>query len=173
MRSAVPLLRTPAAPWTMMRSPRRTAATMPKRSAPLPSIVCRMASTLTGALSSWDGPAGLNRSDFDASIVFYRGRIGLGTGAASIPAGPFFEGLSLLTVEEEKAVRKARAKLLRGDFVVAPDPQEFAFDVRLAGMTAAPVIIELDDVGQMLARPAAKRFSAFAATEEGIGKTHL
>src|SRR5258706_9314234 len=74
MRSAVPLFRTPAAPWAMMRSPRRTAAAMPKRSAPLPSIDCRMASTLTEALSSWDGPADLNRSDFDASIMLYRGR---------------------------------------------------------------------------------------------------
>src|SRR5882724_6823339 len=73
MRSAVPLFRTPATPWAMMRSPRRTAAAMPKRSAPLPSIDSRMASTLTEALSSWDGPADLNRSDFDASII-YRGR---------------------------------------------------------------------------------------------------
>src|SRR6267142_3742894 len=89
MRSAVPLFRTPAAPWAMMRSPRRTAATMPKRSPPLPSIDSRMASTLTEALSSWDGPAGLNRSDFDASIIFYRGRTGLEIGAASIPAGEF------------------------------------------------------------------------------------
>src|SRR4051812_13163178 len=69
MRSAVPLFRTPATPWAIMRSPRRTAAAMPKRLAPLPSIDSRMASTLTGALSSWDGPAGLNRSDFDASII--------------------------------------------------------------------------------------------------------
>src|SRR6185436_5678639 len=52
MRSAVPLFRTPAAPWAMMRSPRRTAAAMPKRTPPLPSIACRLASTLTGALSS-------------------------------------------------------------------------------------------------------------------------
>src|SRR6266478_4189453 len=80
MRSAVPLFRTPAAPWAMMRSPRRTAATVPKRSAPLPSIDCRMASTLTGALFSSDEPAGLDRSHFDASIIFYRGRIGLRTG---------------------------------------------------------------------------------------------
>jgi hypothetical protein len=43
-----------------------------------------MASTLTGALSSSDEPAGLNRSDFDASIMFYRGRTGLGTRTASI-----------------------------------------------------------------------------------------
>src|SRR5688572_20351658 len=69
MRSAVPLFRTPAAPWAMMRSPRRTAAAMPKRSPPLPSIDCRMASTLTGALSSSDEPGGLNRSDFDVSLM--------------------------------------------------------------------------------------------------------
>ena len=68
----------------MMRSPRRTAATMPKRSPPLPSIDCRMASTLTGALFSSDEPAGLDRSDFDVSIIFYRGRIGLRTGTAPI-----------------------------------------------------------------------------------------
>src|SRR5208283_14444 len=84
MRSAVPRFRTPAAPWAMMRSPRRTAAAMPKRSPPLPSIDCRMASILTGALSSSDEPAGLNRLDFDASIMFYRGRTGLGTGTAPI-----------------------------------------------------------------------------------------
>ena len=84
MRSAVPLFRTPAAPWAMIRSPRRTAAAMPKRSPPLPSIDCRMASTLTGALSSSDEPGGLDRSDFDASIMFYRGRIGLRTETAPI-----------------------------------------------------------------------------------------
>src|SRR6185295_14011879 len=87
MRAAFPLFRTPAAPWAMMRSPRRTAATMPKRSAPLPSIDSRMASTLTGALFSSDEPAGLNRSDFDSSIMFYRRRVGLRTGTASILAG--------------------------------------------------------------------------------------
>src|SRR5579859_5223114 len=53
-----------------MRSPRRTAAAMPKRLAPLPRIDCRRASTLTGELSSPDEPAGLKRSDFDASIMF-------------------------------------------------------------------------------------------------------
>src|SRR5208282_4835253 len=78
MRSAVPRFRTPAAPWAMMRSPRRTTATMPKRSLPVPSIDCRMASTLTGALSSSDKPAGLNALGFDASIMFNRGQIGLG-----------------------------------------------------------------------------------------------
>src|SRR2546423_15561814 len=74
MRSAVPLFRTPATPWAMMRSPRRTAATMPKRSAPLPSIVCRMASTLTGALPSIfpaGKPAGLNVSNLGASLMFH------------------------------------------------------------------------------------------------------
>jgi len=84
MRSAVPLFRTPATPWAMMRSPRRTAAAMPKRSPPLPSIDCRMASTLTGALFSSDEPGGFNRSDFDASIMFCRGRIGLRIGTAPI-----------------------------------------------------------------------------------------
>jgi hypothetical protein len=84
MRSAAPLLRTPATPWAMMRSPRRTAAARPKRSLPVPSIDCRMASTLTGALSSSDEPAGLDRLDFDASIMFCRGRTGLGAGTAPI-----------------------------------------------------------------------------------------
>jgi hypothetical protein len=46
-----------------------------------------MASTLTGALFSSDEPAGLDRSDFDASIMFYRGRIGLRTGTASTSLG--------------------------------------------------------------------------------------
>jgi hypothetical protein len=46
-----------------------------------------MASTLTGALSSSDEPGGLNRSDFDVSIMFYRGRTGLGTGTASTALG--------------------------------------------------------------------------------------
>ena len=77
-----PSLSNPGDTRAMMRSPRRTAAAMPKRSPPLPSIDCRMASTLTGALSSSDEPAGLDRSDFDASIMFYRGRIGLRTGTA-------------------------------------------------------------------------------------------
>src|SRR5262245_27747025 len=68
MRSALPLLRTPATPWAMMHSPRRTAAAMPKRSLPLPSIDCRMPSTLTGALSS-DEPGGFKSSDLEASIM--------------------------------------------------------------------------------------------------------
>jgi hypothetical protein len=46
-------------------------------------------------LSSWDGPAGLNRSDFDASITFYRGRIGLRSGTAS--ASPGFQQESQFT----------------------------------------------------------------------------
>src|SRR2546421_5112693 len=73
MRCPVPRFRTPAAPWAMMRSPRRTAAAMPKRSPPLPSIACRMASTLTGALSSIfpaGKPAGLNVSNLGASLMF-------------------------------------------------------------------------------------------------------
>jgi hypothetical protein len=60
----------------MMRSPRRTAAAMPKRSAPLPSIDCRMASTLTGALPSIfpsGKPAELNVSNLGASLMFYSG----------------------------------------------------------------------------------------------------
>jgi hypothetical protein len=75
MRSAAPLFQTPAAPWAMMRPPRRTAAAMPKRSFPLPSIACRMTSTLTGALPSPDKPGGLNKSDFDASLILYPGRV--------------------------------------------------------------------------------------------------
>jgi hypothetical protein len=43
-----------------------------------------MVSTLTGALSSPDEPEGFDRSDFDVSIIFYRGRIGLRTGTAPI-----------------------------------------------------------------------------------------
>src|SRR5204863_8415746 len=90
MRSALPLFRTPAAPWAMVRAPHRTAAAMPKRSPPLQSIDCRMASTLIGALSSADEPEALNRSDFDASIMLYRGRIDLEPGHQAIswiPAG--------------------------------------------------------------------------------------
>src|SRR5215467_3330534 len=40
-------------------------------------------------------------------------------------------------------------------------------------MTASPVVIQLDDVGEMLARPAAKRFAAFAAAIDCIGEANL
>ena len=40
-------------------------------------------------------------------------------------------------------------------------------------MAAAPVIIELDDVGQMFACPTAKRLTAFAVTVDGVGEAGL
>ena len=60
-----------------------------------------------------------------------------------------------------------------GDFVIAPDPEEFAFGVWLAGMAASPIVIKFHDVRQVFARPTAKRFAAFAATVDGIGITDL
>src|SRR5438552_9488492 len=121
MRSAVPLFRTPATPWAMMRSPRRTAAAMPKRSPPLPSMDCRMASTLTAASSSSDEPAGLNRSDFDASIMFYRGRIGLEIGVFTVRAQldlpEFFEWL-FVTVTRHRFQPVAHMEFLADVFDV-------------------------------------------------------
>src|SRR5262245_27663689 len=40
-------------------------------------------------------------------------------------------------------------------------------------MAASTVIIQLDDVGQMLAGPTAKRFAAFATAIDRVGETNL
>lgn len=62
---------------------------MPKRPAPLPSIDCRRASTLTGAISSPGEPGVFQRSDSDASNMFVRGRIEPGIAIAV----PVFGGM--------------------------------------------------------------------------------
>src|SRR6267142_3489247 len=60
-----------------------------------------------------------------------------------------------------------------GDFVVTPNPVELAFRIRLARMLAHTVIVEFHEIRQMLARPAAESFSAFALVVNAIGKAQF
>src|SRR5207245_2964300 len=60
-----------------------------------------------------------------------------------------------------------------GYLIITPDPEELAFLVGLAGMAASPVIIKLHEIGQVLAAPAAKRFSALAAAINSVREANL